>query len=50
MIGDKERGSSWTNAFLGIQAKRIHVCGDERALHLINKLCNLTGDTVIFIK
>lgn len=46
MIGDKERGSGWTQAFLGLKADVIHVCGDERALNLINKLCRITGDDV----
>lgn len=46
MIGDKERGSAWTQAFLGLKAQTIHVCGDERALNLINRLCKITGDEV----
>lgn len=48
MIGDSERGSSWTLAILGLKAKVIHLCGDERALSLINKLCAITGDDVSF--
>lgn len=46
MIGNDERGSAWTHAFLGLQADVIHLCGDERALYIINKLCNITGDEV----
>ena len=46
MIGDKERGSAWTLAFLGLKAETIHICGDERALNLINTLCKITGDEV----
>ena len=48
MIGDKERGSAWTLAFLGLRAKVIHVCGDERAVKLIKTLCKITGDDVIY--
>lgn len=46
MIGDPERGSAWTQAVLGLKAKTIHLCGDERALGLISKLCSITGDEV----
>ena len=43
MIGDSARGWSWTSAILGIRAKKIHLCGDERALHLISKLVSASG-------
>ena len=29
LIGDAHRGWAWTQAFLGIQAKTIHLCGRE---------------------
>ena len=35
MIEDTERGYAWTNALLGLKAREIHLCGDERALRLI---------------
>lgn len=35
LIQDNERGYAWTNALLGLKAKEIHLCGDERALKLI---------------
>ena len=47
MIADDQRGAAWTNAFLGLKADVIHLCGDERALSLIKKLCSLTGDTLV---
>ena len=31
MISDKERGWAWTQAFFGLQAKEIHLCGEESA-------------------
>ena len=46
MIEDSERGYAWTNAILGLQAKEIHVCGDERAFKLINIISEETGDKV----
>jgi ATP-dependent RNA helicase SUPV3L1/SUV3 len=44
MIEDPERGHAWTNALLGLQAKEIHLCGDERAFKLISKLTESTED------
>ena len=38
MIGNAERGWGWTKAILAIKAKRIHLCGDERALGIVSKL------------
>ncbi len=46
MIGNEERGAAWTNALLGLQASTIHLCGESRALSLINKLCQITGDVL----
>lgn len=44
MIADPERGSHWTNAVLGLKAKEIHLCGDQRALGIIAYLLDKTGD------
>lgn len=44
MISDESRGESWTNALLGVQAKEIHLCGEERTVELIKKIVELTGD------
>jgi ATP-dependent RNA helicase SUPV3L1/SUV3 len=44
LIGDEERGWAWTRAFLGLNANEIHVCGEERALNIIEQLCEETGD------
>lgn len=49
MINDSVRGNAWTEAFLGIKAKEIHLCGDPRALKLISYLCQCTGDDLIKI-
>ncbi|KAI2628388.1 P-loop containing nucleoside triphosphate hydrolase protein [Xylaria nigripes] len=47
MIGDLERGWAWTQAFLGVQAKEVHLCGEERAVELIQSLCASIGDECI---
>jgi len=38
VISDQQRGAAWTHALLGLQAKEIHLCGDQRSLQLISKL------------
>lgn len=35
MIEDGKWGHAWTNSFLGVQAREIHLCGDEWCLELI---------------
>ncbi|KAI1327534.1 P-loop containing nucleoside triphosphate hydrolase protein [Xylariaceae sp. FL0255] len=47
MIGDVERGWAWTQAFLGVQAKEVHLCGEERAVELIQSLCATLGDECV---
>ncbi|KAI3318301.1 P-loop containing nucleoside triphosphate hydrolase protein [Xylariaceae sp. AK1471] len=47
MIGDAERGWAWTQAFLGVQAKDLHLCGEERTVELIQSLCATLGDKCV---
>ncbi|KAI1762920.1 P-loop containing nucleoside triphosphate hydrolase protein [Hypoxylon sp. FL1150] len=47
MIGDGERGWAWTQAFLGVQAKEVHLCGEERTVELIQSLCATIGDKCV---
>lgn len=47
MIGDEARGWAWTQALLGVQAKEVHLCGEERAVPLVEALCAKTGDEVV---
>jgi ATP-dependent RNA helicase SUPV3L1/SUV3 len=47
MIADDERGWAWTNAFLGVQARDVHLCGEERAVAVIQKLCQNVGEECI---
>lgn len=44
MIGDSQRGASWTNAVLGIAAKELHLCGEPSVIPLIQNLAKSCGD------
>lgn len=44
MIGSEERGWAWTQALLGVQAKEVHLCGEERTVPLIKALAAMMGD------
>jgi ATP-dependent RNA helicase SUPV3L1/SUV3 len=47
MLEDPVRGSAWTTALLGVQAKEVHVCGEERAVNIVKELCASVGDKCI---
>lgn len=47
MISDSERGGSWTSALLGLNAKEVHVCGEESAVPLVQSILKDTGDEII---
>lgn len=47
MIGDEYRGWAWTQALLGVQAKELHLCGEERTVPLIKDICAKIGDEVV---
>ena len=44
MIGDDHRGWAWTQALLGLRAKELHICGEERTVPLIRDLVGSMGD------
>ena len=44
MIGHRERGWAWTQAVLGLKAKEIHLCGEERSVPLMRELVASMGD------
>lgn len=46
MIEDNSRGWAWTQAFLGLQAKEIHLCGDPSSERVITELVRMAGDTL----
>ncbi|KAF8216547.1 P-loop containing nucleoside triphosphate hydrolase protein [Mycena galopus ATCC 62051] len=47
MIADRERGSGWTRAVLGMCAKEIHLCGEETAVPLVRELLKETGEEIV---
>ncbi|KDQ59803.1 hypothetical protein JAAARDRAFT_126493 [Jaapia argillacea MUCL 33604] len=47
MISDSQRGGAWTNAFLGLDAKELHLCGEETAIPVIEALTRHTGDKLV---
>ncbi len=42
MIGDKDRGKSWLNAILNLNAKEIHIILNEESVELITNILELT--------
>ncbi|KAF9694547.1 hypothetical protein EKO04_007339 [Ascochyta lentis] len=46
MISHPERGWAWTQAFMGLQAREIHLCGEARTVNIMRQLCALLGDDV----
>lgn len=44
MTGDADRGWAWTRALLGVRAKEVHVCGEERAVSLVRAICTEMGE------
>lgn len=44
MMGDDYRGWAWTQAFLGVQAKEVHLCGELRTIPLVQELCAAMGE------
>ncbi len=47
MIADSQRGPAWTAAVLGSAAEELHLCGEERAVPIIEALAKVTGDELI---
>ena len=47
MIGNVERGWAWTQALLGLKARELHLCGEERAVPLIRELAVMMGDKLV---
>jgi ATP-dependent RNA helicase SUPV3L1/SUV3 len=50
MIGHEERGWAWTQAFLGVKAQEIHLCGEERTVPIIQEICASIGDELVVNK
>lgn len=46
MMGHPQRGWAWTQALLGLQAREVHLCGEERTVPLVRELVASMGDTL----
>ncbi|KAL8944592.1 MAG: hypothetical protein Q9211_000517 [Gyalolechia sp. 1 TL-2023] len=46
MIGHEERGWAWSQALMGIKAKELHLCGEERTVPIIRELAAAMGDSL----
>lgn len=46
MMANEERGWAWTRAFLGANAKEVHLCGETRVVPLIRELSASMGDAL----
>ena len=44
MIANDERGSAWTRVVLGLPAKVVHLCGNEAALSIVERILSTTGE------
>lgn len=44
MIGNMERGWAWTQALLGVRAREVHLCGEERTVPLVKQICASLGE------
>jgi ATP-dependent RNA helicase SUPV3L1/SUV3 len=47
MLADEDRGTSWTNALIGLPAKELHLCGEERAVELVQHIARSLGEELI---
>lgn len=47
MLRDPTRGWAWNRALLGIPAKEVHICGEEAALDVLNKIITETGERMV---
>ncbi|KAL1408385.1 RNA helicase [Vanrija albida] len=47
MLGDEARGMAWTSAVMGVNAKEVHLCGDETTAELLKSMIgSFKGDTL----
>jgi ATP-dependent RNA helicase SUPV3L1/SUV3 len=47
MAADSRRGSAWTSAIVGIAAKEVHMCGEERTVAIIQQVARSLGEELI---
>ncbi|KAH0547762.1 hypothetical protein FGG08_000019 [Glutinoglossum americanum] len=46
MIGSSDRGWAWSQALLGVRAREVHLCGEERVVPLIRQLTSWMGESL----
>ena len=46
MVSSPDRGWAWTRALLGLPAAELHLCGEKRSVELLQRLCDLCGDSL----
>jgi ATP-dependent RNA helicase SUPV3L1/SUV3 len=46
MISDPHRGDAWTSALHSVNATEVHLCGEESAVELVQRICKKMGDEV----
>jgi ATP-dependent RNA helicase SUPV3L1/SUV3 len=47
MAADSARGHAWTAAIVGVPAKEVHLCGEERTVPLIQEIARSLGEELI---
>ncbi|KAG7088658.1 hypothetical protein E1B28_012630 [Marasmius oreades] len=47
MVADESRGFAWTEALLSVQAKEVHLCGEETAVPIVQELLKGTNDELV---
>ncbi|KAF9511170.1 hypothetical protein BS47DRAFT_1377270 [Hydnum rufescens UP504] len=47
MLGDPERGLSWTHALLSVCASEVHLCGEATVVDLVRRIASETGDELV---
>lgn len=46
LVGDPDRGATFTRALLGLHAEELHLCGEAGTIGLVKEICKLTGDSL----
>lgn len=47
LLSDPDRGGAWTTAVLGVNARELHLCGEEAAVPLVEAMLRDTGDELV---
>lgn len=47
MAADKQRGHAWTAAIVGVPAREVHMCGEDRTVPLIQEIARSLGEELV---